>query len=156
MITVADIKAALAAILESVPNVEAVNQYGYFSDLINHNIVATMPPFRLESRYGFTESADSEPAWQSHRFAVEFWVRDNGDPKAIDTSMNALNHDAIAALLANQVFTVAEGQQMRLGFYDGRFDFTLTFEVADFFTRPERGGPTFLVAALVVPVTDVI
>ena len=155
MIALADIKAALAAILETIPNVDTVNTYGYYPNVLTAGIAAIMPPFRTESRYGFTQRSDGEPDWQSHRFVVEFWVRDTGDPKSLDSRISALNHDAVAALLDNQLFAVGDGT-MRLGFYDGGFDYTLTFEVDDFFTRPAQDGPTYLVATMTIPVTDVI
>lgn len=156
MIALADIKTALAAILATIPNVDAVNTYGYYPALLTAGVTVVMPPFRTESQYGFAMSTSDEPSWQSHRFSIEFWVPDTGDPKALDAAMSALNKDAAATLLASQVFAVG-ADQMRLGFFDGdSVDYTLTFEVDDFFTRPAQDGPTYLVATMTIPVTDVI
>lgn len=156
MIALADIKTALAAILETIPNVDTVNTYGYYPSLQTAGIGVVMPPFRLESQYGFAHSINSEPAWQSHRFAVEFWVRDDGDPKAVDAAITALSRDAAATLLANQVFAVGE-DAVRLGFFNGDgFDYTLTFEVDPGITPPMQDGPAFLVATITIPVTDVV
>jgi hypothetical protein len=153
MIALADIKAALVAILETIPNVDTVNGYGWFQDLTAASIGITIPPLRTQSLYGFTMSHDG-PDFQSHRFFCEVWVLDDGDPKALDAAMTGINTDAVTTLMSNQEFMV-DGAKIRLGWWDGdRYDYSLTFEVEEGWRRLVNDGPTYLVATLSIPVTD--
>ncbi len=153
MITVAAIKAALVTILETVPNVDVVNAYGWFPDLAGAAVAIVIPPLRTESLYGFTQSRDSSPDFQSHRFYCEVWVQDTGDPAALDALMSGINTDAVSVLLANQAFAVGAATAL-LAWYDGdRYDFSVGFEVEDGWRRLVNDGPQFLVATMTVPVT---
>lgn len=153
MIAVSAIKAALVAILETVPNVDVVNSYGWFPDLAGAAVAIVIPPLRTESLYGFTQSRDANPDFQSHRFFCEVWVKDTGDPKALDALVSSINTDAVSTLLANQAFGVG-GADALLAWYDGdRYDFSITFEVEDGWRRLVNDGPQFLVATMTVPVT---
>ena len=153
MITVAAIKAALVAILETVPNVDVVNSYGWFPDLAGATIAIVIPPLRTESLYGFTQSRDSSPDFQSHRFACEVWVQDTGDPTALDALVSGINTDAASVLMANQAFAVGDATAL-LAWFDGdRYDFSIGFEVEDGWRRLANDGPQFLVANMTIPVT---
>jgi hypothetical protein len=152
MIALADIKAALVAILETIPNVDTVNGYGWFQDLTAASIGITIPPLRTESLYGYTQTRTATPDYQSHRFYCEVWVLDDGDPKALDAAMSAINTNAVATLLANQTFLVGADTAL-LAWFDGdRFDYSITFEVEEGWRRLVNDGPTFLVATMSVPV----
>lgn len=153
MITVAAIKAALVAILETVPGVDVVNAYGWFPDLAGASVAIVIPPLRTESLYGFTQSRDSNPDFQSHRFYCEVWVQDTGDPRALDAAISGINTDAVSTLLANQAFDVS-GADALLAWFDGdRYDFSIGFEVEDGWRRLVNDGPQFVVATMTVPVT---
>jgi len=135
MITVAAIKAALVAILETVPNVDVVNGYGWFPDLAGASVAIVIPPLRTESLYGFTQSRDASPDFQSHRFYCEVWVQDTGDPKALDALVSGINTDAVSTLLASQAFAVGDATAL-LAWFDGdRYDFSIGFEVEDGWRR---------------------
>lgn len=153
MITVAAIKTALVGILETVPGVDVVNAYGWFPDLASASVAIVIPPLRTESLYGFTQSRDSNPDFQSHRFYCEVWVQDTGDPLALDAAMSGINTNAVSTLLANQSFAVGAATAL-LAWYDGdRYDFSIGFEVEDGWRRLVNDGPQFVVATMTVPVT---
>lgn len=157
MIELTDIKAAVAAILATIPGVGVVNTYGYFPNTQSVDVCVIMPPFRLQSNYGFIQPGSNEPDWQSHRFFVEFWVKDKGDPVVVDQTMTALNTAAATTLLANQLMTVG-ADQIRLGWYDGgnSLDFRFEWEVYPEMVLPMQDGPAHLVATMTVPVTTVV
>lgn len=152
MIAFADIKTALVSILETIPNVDVVNGYGWFPDLTTARIGITIPPLRTESLYGYKQSHTAIPDYQSHRFYCEVWVLDDGDPKALDETMSAINTAAIETLLGNQTFLVGSDTAMLAWFDDGRFDYSITFVVEEGWRRLVNDGPVFLVATLSIPV----
>lgn len=155
MIELTDIKEAVAAILETIPGVGAVNPYGYFPITHAVNVCVMMPPFKMQSNYGYVQPGMTEPDWQSHRFFVEFWVKDTGDPVVVDQTITALNTAAVTILLQNRTITVGDGY-VRLGFFDGsRFDYTLDFEVDTTITPPMQDAPAYLIATMTIPVTTV-
>lgn len=154
MITVAAIKAALVDILETVPGVGAVNGYGWFPDLIGSTVAIVIPPLRTESLYGYKQArGPGDIDFQAHRFYCEVWVRDTGDPQALDSLMSGINSDAVSTLMTYKEFAVS-GATARLGWWDGdRWDYAIGFEVEDGWRRLVNDGPQFLVAALVIPVS---
>ena len=157
MIELTDIKETVATVLRSIPGVDVVNTYGYFPDTQAASVCVIMPPFRLQSNYGFIQPGSTEPDWQSHRFFVEFWVKDTGDPVVVDQTMTALNTAAATTLLANQLMTVG-ADQIRLGWYDGgsALDFRFEWEVYPEMMPPMQDGNAYLVATMTIPVTTVI
>ena len=153
MIELADIKAALVTILETIPNVDVVNQHGWFPNLVSSTIAITIPPLRTESQYGFTQSRSAEPDYQAHRFYCEVWVRDDGNPVTLDERMSGINAGALATLLASQTFAV-DGALAYLGWWDGdRMDYSITFQVEEEYRRLIGDEATFLVAIMSIPVT---
>lgn len=153
MIELTEIKAALVDILETVPGVDVVNAYGWFPDLMAAGVGITIPPLRTESLYGFKQSRGTGIDFQSHRFFCEVWVRDDGDPQALNAAMTGINTAAVTTLMTAKTFTVGTATAY-LAWYDGNsFDYAITFEVEDGWRRVVNDGPTYLVAILSVPVT---
>lgn len=154
MIEMAAIKTALVDILETVPGVDTVNGYGWFPDLVGATVAIVIPPLRTESLYGFTQARGAgEIDFQAHRFYCEVWVKDTGDPQALDALMSGINSDAVSTLMSYKEFAVS-GATARLGWWDGdRWDYAIGFEVEDGWRRLVNDGPQFLVAALVIPVS---
>lgn len=160
MLTLAEIRKAVADVLATVAGVNVVNLQGYYPALKTVTTVGlVMPPFGVRSIYGFASPRDDgEPDYQSHVLLAEFWCLDTGNPDGVIAQAMAVGPAVVGVLLAHQEMTVTgKSGIIRLGFFDGdRFDYTIPVEVDEFFTQPVRGAkadtPTWLVVSVRVPV----
>jgi hypothetical protein len=148
MSSIATIVGALRTTL-TVSGVDQASTDEYLPPIQTANTALIIPAMGMRSQFG-TYNFEDTSNYQVHFIRCEYWVKHTGNNASLTQRARAVLAAGVRALFDN---TTLSGAVDTVGAWNGSgFDVSIEASISE--QLIEVGGAAFLVATLIVPVTD--